>query len=104
MEPAANYTLTHPFKDLLGLITNENSNKMLGALFEYAYLATPATLPDISQQSVRDSFEFLNMTANGSGPTGSQPLIYLHGVSNLMAGTNFGNGGNFARLETFTAL
>lgn len=59
---------------------------------------------DITSSAVREKFAKsgrpVNLGSDGSTPTGSAPLIYLHGPGSSFA-TNYGSGGDFTASGTF---
>lgn len=74
------------------------SNKFAGSLAEF-FFTTPAAYVDISQEATRlkyrDAFGgCVDLAANGSNPTGSQPGVYLR-FDPAAFGTNAGSGGAF---------
>jgi hypothetical protein len=51
---------------------------------------------DLSVSANRDKFLAANIGSDGSGPTGSQPLLCMYGdAATWNAGTNRGSGGDF---------
>lgn len=83
------------------ILNRIEADRNLDGVVEFVYFDSPTTLPDITQQSVRDSFGSTQIGSDGSGPTGSQPLIYFTGAASVWnAGTNQGDGGNFTQAGT----
>lgn len=75
-------------------------------LCEY-YFTTPAAWFDITNSTNRDKFynsgtsKPVDLGANGSTPTGTQPLVYFHNQP-APWGTNLGSGGTFTTTGTIT--
>ena len=88
--------------DNLELLALSAAGRYFQGVLDFAYIGFPSSLPDISQASVRDSFQYLNMGPDGSGPTGEVPEIFLTGLDSWNAGTNLGGGGNLTPNGTFT--
>ena len=98
--PGASFALSQV--DNLELLALSAAGRFFQGVLDFAYIGFPSSLPDISQASVRDGFQYLNMGPDGSGPTGEVPEIFLTGLDSWNAGTNLGGGGNLTPNGTFT--
>lgn len=90
-----NDTIDFTPTDIGAFATSAGSAKFAGTTqflyFDDAYL-------DLSVSANRDKFLAANIGADGSGPTGVQPLVYLTGNAaawNSVSGLNLGTGGAF---------
>jgi len=77
---------------------NGGGGPLKGSICEF-YFTTPASFFDISNSANRAKFisggKPVNLGADGSTPTGTQPLIYFHNDYTSF-GTQQGSGGNFS--------
>ena len=88
--------------DGLEMLALSAAGRFFHGVLDFAYIGFPSSLPDITQTSVRDGFQYLNMGTDGSGPTGEVPEVFLTGVDNWNTGVNLGGGGDLIPNGTFT--
>jgi hypothetical protein len=85
------------------LFNGTGAANALHGVFGFVYFDIPGTLIDIADSSVRAKFTPSQIGSDGSGPTGTAPLIYFTGEASVWnAGTNLGTGGSFTATGTFT--
>lgn len=90
-----------------GVMANSAGSGIGNAKLSELYFTAPAAWFDVTNSANRDKFfnsstsKPVDLGANGSTPTGTQPLIYFHNQSPSW-GTNLGSGGTFTTTGSVT--